>query len=191
MSLENKETITLVIGGCRSGKSRYALDAANRIAGKGKIYIATSVPSDPEMDKRVAAHQAERGPDWRTVEEPVSIHEAIDTVSKTAPVILVDCLTLWTSNLLFKGYDEAGVIEEADRLAGALYRSICPVFMVTNEVGYGIVPENSLARQFRDVAGIVNQKAAKAAGKVILTTAGIPVQIKPTSLANPMQEKDR
>lgn len=188
MNLENKETITLVIGGCRSGKSRYALDAANKTAGEGKIFLATSVPRDPEMEKRVVDHQAERGPDWHTVEEPVFIHEIIETASKTAPVILVDCLTLWTSNLLFKGYDEAGVIEAADRLAAALAKSTCPVFLVTNEVGYGIVPENSLARQFRDVAGIVNQKAAGAAQKVILTTAGIPVQIKPNTLADSMRE---
>ena len=170
---------TLVLGGCRSGKSRYALDAANEMAGGNKIYLATSVPSDREMEKRVERHQAERGPDWQTIEEPVRIHEVIDEASERARVILVDCLTLWTSNLLFRGQDERGIMSAVDLLARSLEKARCPVFLVSNEVGYGIVPENSLARQFRDVAGLVNQRVAGAADRVILTVAGIGVQIKP------------
>ncbi|HCY85384.1 MAG TPA: bifunctional adenosylcobinamide kinase/adenosylcobinamide-phosphate guanylyltransferase [Desulfobacteraceae bacterium] len=173
---------TLVIGGCRSGKSRYALDAANRTAKDNKIYLATSVPTDPEMENRVARHQAERGPDWRTVEEPVLIHEAIRGVQDSASVVLVDCLTLWTSNLLFRGADEAGVMAAVDKLSAVLVQVPCPVYLVTNEVGYGIVPENSLARQFRDMAGLVNQRVAAVADRVILTVAGIDVQIKPNTL---------
>jgi len=177
--LENKARITLVIGGCRSGKSSFALDAASQITGKQKIFLATSVPTDPEMDKRVATHQAERGGDWQTIEEPVMIHETIESVLKTADVILVDCLTLWTSNLLFVKYDEPKIMEAVSLLIGALKKSHCPVFLVSNEVGYGIVPENLLARQFRDYAGLVNQKIAAMADRVILTVAGIPVPIKP------------
>jgi len=187
--LENKARITLVIGGCRSGKSRFALDAADQIidnkvkadaAGGGrKIFLATSVPRDPEMDKRVAAHQVERGEDWQTIEEPVMIHQTIERASTTAGVILVDCLTLWTSNLLFAEYDEPRIMEATNLLAGALEKSGCPVFLVSNEVGYGIVPDNSLARQFRDIAGLVNQKIAAMADRVILTVAGIDVPIKP------------
>jgi adenosylcobinamide kinase/adenosylcobinamide-phosphate guanylyltransferase len=187
--LENKARITLVIGGCRSGKSRFALNAANQMtdnqvkaAPSGevrKIFLATSVPRDPEMDKRVAAHQAERGEDWQTIEEPIMIHKTIEASSKTADVILVDCLTLWTSNLLFAEYDEPRIMEATALLAGALAKSCCPVFLVSNEVGYGIVPENSLARRFRDMAGLVNQKIAAMADQVILTVAGIEVPIKP------------
>ncbi|WDP90717.1 MAG: bifunctional adenosylcobinamide kinase/adenosylcobinamide-phosphate guanylyltransferase [Desulfobacter sp.] len=181
---EDKSRITLVIGGCRSGKSRYALDAANRLAGGNKIYLATSVPTDREMEQRVERHQAERGPDWRTVEEPVHIHDAIADAGGRASVILVDCLTLWTSNLLFQGRDEAGIMDAVDLLGRSLEQCPCPVYLVSNEVGYGIVPENSLARQFRDMAGLVNQRVARAADRVILTVAGIEVQIKPKSGAS-------
>jgi adenosylcobinamide kinase/adenosylcobinamide-phosphate guanylyltransferase len=177
--LKDKENITLVIGGCRSGKSSFALDAANGIPGNKKIFLATSVPTDLEMDKRVIRHQAERGKDWQTIEEPVMIHGVIEKTSKTANVILVDCLTLWTSNLLFREYDEARIMEETRLLIAALKQSFCPVFLVSNEVGYGIVPDNSLARQFRDFAGLVNQKIAEAADRVILIVAGIDLQIKP------------
>lgn len=171
--------ITLVIGGCRSGKSGFALDEANRIAGSQKLFLATSVPTDPEMDRRVARHQAERGGDWQTVEEPVEIHDIIETRSPTADVILVDCLTLWTSNLMAREKDESKIVEHTDRLVSALLNSRCPVFLVSNEVGTGIVPENALARQFRDLAGFVNQRVARAADRVVLTVAGIGVQIKP------------
>jgi len=178
---ENRSKITLVLGGCRSGKSRYALDAANEMAGDDKIYMATSVPSDSEMKKRVERHQAERGADWQTIEEPLLIHEAIAGASDGARVILVDCLTLWTSNLLFQEKDEAGIMAAVDLLTDALASSACPVLLVSNEVGYGIVPENGLARQFRDMAGLVNQRVARLADQVILTVAGIGVQIKPES----------
>ena len=139
------------------------------------------------MDKRVAAHQAERGEDWQTIEEPIMIHETIDKASTTADVILVDCLTLWTSNLLFAEYDEPRIIQAIFLLTGALEKSLCPVFLVSNEVGYGIVPENSLARQFRDMAGLVNQKIAAMANRVILTVAGIEVPIKPSEKFNPIK----
>jgi adenosylcobinamide kinase/adenosylcobinamide-phosphate guanylyltransferase len=177
--LENKARITLVIGGCRSGKSSFALDAANQIQGDQKIFLATSVPRDPEMDKRVAKHLAERGDDWQTIEEPMLIHDTIEHASKTADVILVDCLTLWISNLLFAEYDEHRIMDAVGLLIAALEKSCCPVFLVSNEVGYGIVPENSLARQFRDYAGLVNQKIAAMADGVTLTVAGIDVPIKP------------
>lgn len=181
MTTDNGNTI-LVIGGCRSGKSSYALDAANRTASDNKIYLATSVPTDLEMENRVKRHQAERGADWKTVEEPVLIHEAILSVQDTARVVLVDCLTLWTSNLLFQGADEPEVMDAVDKLSAVLAQVPCPVYLVTNEVGYGIVPENSLARQFRDMAGLVNQRVAAAVDRVILTVAGIDVQIKPNGL---------
>lgn len=171
--------ITLVIGGCRSGKSSFALEEANQIKGDQKLFLATSVPRDPEMHKRVAKHQAERGEDWQTIEEPVDIHKIIETRSGNADVILVDCLTLWTSNLMAREEGESTVMEYTQKLVSALEASQCPVFLVANEVGTGIVPENALARQFRDLAGFVNQKVAAAADRVVLTVAGIGVQIKP------------
>jgi len=186
LNLDNNAVITLVIGGCRSGKSRYALDAADQVKGGRKVFLATSVPRDPEMDKRVAAHQAERGQDWQTIEEPVMIHKSIEKASKTADVILVDCLTLWTSNLMFAEYEEAAIMNALDLLITALEQCSCPVFLVTNEVGYGIVPDNELARQFRDMAGLVNQKIAAMADRVILTVAGIDVLIKPSEQFNPL-----
>jgi len=169
----------LVLGGCRSGKSCFAKQAADNLAMDNKIYLATSVPLDREMKERVKRHQDDRGPDWETIEEPVLIHEIIDRTCTQATVILVDCLTLWTSNLLFQGKDEAGIMAAVDLLAGALDRSACPVILVSNEVGYGIVPENSLARQFRDMAGLVNQRVARSVDKVVVSMAGIPIQIKP------------
>ena len=168
-----------MIGGCRSGKSSFALDQANRVKEKNKYYIATSVPTDSEMEKRVEKHQKERGEDWHTIEEPVRIHEKINQYSQKAGVILVDCLTLWVSNLLFHSYDQAQIDEAIKHLENSLEQCECPVFLVSNEVGCGIVPENNLARQFRDLAGLVNQRVAKIADKVVLTVAGIDVQIKP------------
>lgn len=177
--MTDKHPITLVIGGCRSGKSRYALNAANAVPGTRRIFLATSVPKDSEMEKRVQSHQAERGPDWQTIEEPLKIHETIAAYADTADVILVDCLTLWTSNMLMAKMDESAIQKWLDHTTHALCHGLCPVFLVTNEVGYGIVPENSLARRFRDMAGQVNQHMASAADRVVLTVAGIALHIKP------------
>ncbi|NWH03683.1 bifunctional adenosylcobinamide kinase/adenosylcobinamide-phosphate guanylyltransferase [Desulfobacter latus] len=173
----------LVLGGCRSGKSGFAKQAADHMARDKKIYLATSVPTDREMKERVKHHQEDRGPDWATIEEPIRIHETIDRACVQAKVILVDCLTLWVSNLLLQETNEAGIMAAVDRLMDALNRSTCPVILVSNEVGYGIVPENSLARQFRDMAGLVNQRVARAVDEVVVSMAGIPVRIKP----NPIQ----
>jgi len=179
-----EKKITFVIGGCRSGKSSFALDQANLIPvdkakGEIKIFIATSVPRDSEMEHRVKKHQHERGSDWHTIEEPVKIHEIINKYSDSASVILVDCMTLWISNLLLNSCDEAQLDKAIKRLKDSLASCKCPVFLVSNEVGTGIVPENKLARQFRDFAGFANQKIAKAADRVVMTIAGIDVQIKP------------
>lgn len=174
-----KQNVTFVIGGCRSGKSSFALDQANRISGKKKYFVATSVPTDSEMEKRVVKHQQERGNDWQTIEEPVEIHAIINQYSSTAGVILVDCLTLWASNLLFQSEDSDQIDTAIHNLENALEKSQCPVFLVSNEVGMGIVPENDLARKFRDIAGLVNQRIASVSDRVVMTVAGIDVQIKP------------
>ncbi len=182
-----KKQITFVIGGCRSGKSSLALDRADQIhlgqadqkTGQPKYFIATSVPTDAEMQDRVIKHQKERGEDWQTIEESLHIDRAILDVSANASVILIDCLTLWVSNLMYEHESFEQIERAVQNLEKALQQCECPVFLVSNEVGYGIVPENSLARKFRDLAGSVNQRVAAVADTVIMSIAGIDVQIKP------------
>ena len=170
--------LTFVIGGCRSGKSSHALKIAEDIPGGRKIYIATCVPQDDEMRQRVAKHQRERRENWTTVEEPLLLPEAILEHSSKADVVLVDCLTLWLSNLLMETNDDAKLEGMISQLTNALKNATCPIILVSNEVGTGIVPENKLARQYRDFTGHANQAVAKAAGKVIWMVAGIPVTVK-------------
>ena len=172
--------ITFVIGGCRSGKSRYALDLAGRLSENKKIFIATCLPQDEEMRQRVNRHQKDRGKTWITLEVPIDLPEAITQNSSRGNVILVDCLTLWINNLLTmtQKVSEDEVIGSVDNLTRALQTVKCPVILVSNEVGTGIVPENRLARQFRDIMGITNQRVAACAHGVIWMVAGIPVIIK-------------
>jgi adenosylcobinamide kinase/adenosylcobinamide-phosphate guanylyltransferase len=170
--------IVFVIGGCRSGKSTYALQTAEKVLAEQKIFIATCVPQDDEMKRRVARHQKERSQNWVTVEAPLRLPEAILQNSRRGDVILVDCLTLWVSNLLMKTDDEKKIENTISRLIEALEKATCPIVLVSNEVGTGIVPENKLARQYRDIIGLVNQAVAKTASKVIWMVAGIPVTVK-------------
>ena len=174
MSTQN----TLILGGCRSGKSSHALALANQVPGDRKIFMATSVPTDGEMQERVDKHILERGSSWQTAEVPVEIPEEIERLAPDVDVILVDCLTLWVSNLLFNEFDSQKIFEKAELLTRVLQRAPCPVIMVSNEVGSGVVPENALARKFRDMAGFVNQKVAAASDRVTLVVAGIPMEIK-------------
>lgn len=170
------ETI-LVIGGCRSGKSRHALYLTEQVPGQ-KIFIATCIPQDKEMEQRVRHHQQQRSDTWKTIEVPIFLPEAIDTYGVKGNVLLVDCLTLWINNLLMHDQD----LTKIDTLIAAFTRSLekikCPVILVSNEVGCGIVPENNIARLFRDIAGFTNQKVAGCADRVIWMVAGIPVKIK-------------
>lgn len=174
-----KPKITFVIGGCRSGKSRHALSLADRISSIHKYFIATCMPHDDEMRQRVARHQAERGDGWSAVETPVRLPEVIGEIGPKAHVLLVDCLTLWVSNLMMENNDPDGIALRTEHLTESLRNAACPVFLVSNEVGGGIVPDNFLARQFRDAVGLVNQKIAACADEVIWMVAGIPVTIKP------------
>jgi len=170
--------ITFIIGGCRSGKSTYALQTAEKMPAERKIFIATCVPQDNEMKQRVARHQKERSQNWLTVEEPLHLPEAILENSPEADVMLVDCLTLWVSNLLMETDDEEKLEEAISQLIDTLEKATCPIVLVSNEVGTGIVPENRLARQYRDIIGLANQAVAKTASKVIWMVAGIPVTVK-------------
>ncbi|MGD8345012.1 MAG: bifunctional adenosylcobinamide kinase/adenosylcobinamide-phosphate guanylyltransferase [Desulfobacterales bacterium] len=170
--------LTFVLGGCRSGKSTYALQTAENVNGDNRIFVATCLPQDDEMAQRVARHQKERGRHWTTVEEPLYLPEVIAQHSANADVMLIDCLTLWVSNLLMKTADNTKWQEIVSQLIDALETASCPLVVVSNEVGAGIVPENKLARQYRDIIGRVNQAVARSAGKVVWMVAGIPVVVK-------------
>ena len=171
------ETI-FVIGGCRSGKSSHALRLAEEISAKNRVFIATCVPQDEEMRERVSNHQEERGAEWKTVEEPIFLPEAILENSQQAGVVLADCLTLWISNLLMEDEDFGKIAESVRQLTQVIAEAKCPVILVSNEVGAGIVPENKLARLFRDAVGFANQRIAASVHRVIWMVAGIPVPIK-------------
>jgi adenosylcobinamide kinase / adenosylcobinamide-phosphate guanylyltransferase len=171
-----KET-TLVIGGCKSGKSRHALELAEGY-GLRKIFMATCIPMDDEMKERVARHKAERDGQWRTLDVPTELPEAVAEHGRDGNVILVDCLTLWITNLLMQQKKSGPVADRVAALVTALAQATCPVVLVSNEVGAGIVPENRLARQFRDEAGIANQKVAAAVDRVVWMVAGIANVVK-------------
>ncbi len=174
-----KETI-LITGGCRSGKSGYALKLAEGMNADHNVFIATCVPHDREMKQRVENHRKERNKTWDTIETPVNLPEAILKNSSEKTVILVDCLTLWINNLMIENKIDIQekLIPYLDKLVKSLENSVNPVILVTNEVGTGIVPENKMARLFRDLAGFVNQRVASCADKVVWMVAGLPVIIK-------------
>lgn len=163
----------LITGGARSGKSVLA-ERMTLALGTPAVYIATAEARDDEMAARIAEHQARRGPEWTTLAEPLALTDALQG-SDTAPR-LVDCLTLWLSNLMFA--DRAWA-DEVDALAKLLPSLAAPVVFVTNEVGSGIVPENALARAYRDAAGVTNQRLAEACDELWLCVAGQPLKVKP------------
>lgn len=168
----------LVIGGCRSGKSDHALSLAESM-GSRRIFVATCVPHDDEMRQRVKRHQADRSDAWQTLEVPVDLAGAIAEYNSHSDAMLVDCLTLWLNNLLMETEDVDRIREHIDRLATAVQNAPNAIILVSNEVGAGIVPENRLARLYRDLAGWTNQAMAAVCDRVIWTVAGIPVTIKP------------
>lgn len=169
--------VTLVLGGARSGKSLYA-ERAIAASGLRPVYLATARAGDAEMATRIARHRHDRGPTWRTVEEPVDLVAALRRESLAERAILVDCLTLWLTNLLMGEHD-------VGRAGAALVDSLAdlggPVVFVSNEVGQGIVPTASLARAFIDHAGRLHQDLAARAQRVVLITAGLPLTLKDTT----------
>ncbi len=164
--------LTLVLGGARSGKSRYAESLITALPPPW-IYLATAEARDAEMAERIALHRARRGADWKTVEAPHDLVAAL--AARGEAPLLVDCLTLWLSNLLLA---DADVDAEIGRLEGALARPAAAVVLVANEVGFGIVPDNALARRFRDLQGRLNQRLAAMADRVVLVVAGLPLVVK-------------
>jgi adenosylcobinamide kinase / adenosylcobinamide-phosphate guanylyltransferase len=164
-----------VLGGARSGKSGYAQGRVEAW-GSPRTYIATAQAFDDEMDARIAQHRAERGPDWYLLEAPMNLATAIDMAGAQGYPILIDCLTLWASNLILA---EQSPETETPRLLAALAACPVPVALVSNEVGLGIVPDNALARRFRDAVGRVHQRLAAEADEVVFMVAGLPMRVKP------------
>lgn len=170
--------VTLVTGGVRSGKSSFALSYAQNKDGL-KTFIATAVPFDNEMEIRIKNHQSERGESFVTIEEPYELADAVKSVNPEHSIAVIDCLTVWLGNLFYKFDSDTNRINlSIDNLITALENSGNEIIIVTNEVGWGIVPENKLSREFRDTNGFMNQRIAKIAKHVILCVSGIPVTIK-------------
>ena len=172
------KSITLITGGARSGKSSFALDLARKNYDR-RVFIATAVAFDEEMKRRIVQHQKDRGDLFHTLEEPVRLTETLSAVPEGTEVALVDCLTVWLGNLYHHfRQNEAAVRSHVDEFLKAIPQVPCDLILVTNEVGWGIVPDNPLARSFRDVAGYLNRKAAEEAKSVYLLCCGIALEIK-------------
>ncbi|WP_424361323.1 bifunctional adenosylcobinamide kinase/adenosylcobinamide-phosphate guanylyltransferase [Methylocystis parvus] len=165
--------LTFVLGGARSGKSAYAESLVMTHPGPW-YYIATAQAFDDEMRERIATHQARRGGDWRTIEAPQLLPEAVRNAPADAP-LMIDCLAIWLSNRMFA---EADLVADRAALIAALSSRAAPTVVVSPEVGLSIVPENALARAFRDAAGLLHQDVAKIAAHVALVVAGYPVKVK-------------
>jgi adenosylcobinamide kinase/adenosylcobinamide-phosphate guanylyltransferase len=163
---------TLVLGGARSGKSTWA---EGLLAGGPALYLATGQPLDGEMAERIRLHRTRRGAQWTTVEEPLELAATLDRHLSPDRPVLVDCLTLWISNLMHAGRD---VDAACDQLCEVLAEPLGPVVLVSNEVGMGLVPDNALGRAFRDHQGRVNQRVAAVCRRVVFIAAGLPLFLK-------------
>ncbi len=172
-----EKRMIFVTGGCRSGKSRYALHYANQHFSK-KLFLATSEALDEEMARRIENHKKVRGPEWQTIEEPVEIVNQIKEHGADGKVILIDCLTLWLYNLLMRWDNDLRIMEETEKLIDSLKKSRASSILVSNEVGMGIVPADPLTRRYRDLLGAMNQRIAAALDTVIFMVSGIPLFLK-------------
>ncbi len=166
--------ITFILGGAKSGKSAFALDLAEALPGR-RAFVATAQALDEEMALRIENHKKERQNRWDTFEEPIEIGKLLRSLCQSYGIVLIDCLTLWISNLIF---DNRDVQRERLLLAESLKAAHCDVFIVSNEIGLGIVPDNPLARQFRDDAGALNKEIAAISEHVYFVLAGVPIKIK-------------
>ena len=166
--------ITLILGGARSGKSQLG-EAIIAQEARPAVYVATAEARDDEMAARIAAHRERRGQNWRTEEIALDLPQGLPGVLQLEEPVLIDCLTLWLSNIMLA---ERAAEAEIEALAAALAQARAPLVLVSNETGLGIVPENALARRFRDLSGIMNQKIAHAADNVLFVAAGLPLVMK-------------
>jgi adenosylcobinamide kinase/adenosylcobinamide-phosphate guanylyltransferase len=170
-------TSVLVLGGARSGKSAYA-ERLVAESGLERVYVATAEPGDPEMAERIAHHRSRRGGDWRTVEEAAQLEDVLEAEAREGRAILVDCLTLWLSNLMLAGLE---VEARSQRLSLLISRLPGLLVLVSNEVGLGVVPDTPLGRRFRDAQGRLNQAMAAVADRVVFIAAGLPLVLKGAS----------
>jgi adenosylcobinamide kinase/adenosylcobinamide-phosphate guanylyltransferase len=179
MRRRGKETV-LVTGGCRSGKSRFAMEwAENR--GPRRLFLATAQALDTEMLERIRRHREARGKGWATAEEPLDVTGTIREQGAGVDVILLDCVTLWVSNLVAAGLSDEEVLARVRALGQAMGEAPCSIGTVTNEVGWGIVPDHPLGRRFRDLTGSANQLLAEMVETVVLVVAGVPMVLKPST----------
>ncbi|MCE9574303.1 MAG: bifunctional adenosylcobinamide kinase/adenosylcobinamide-phosphate guanylyltransferase [Deltaproteobacteria bacterium] len=179
--------VIVIGGGVRSGKSAFALERAREL-GPRRAFLATAQAFDDEMRDRIAQHRRERGPDFATIEEPLAVPEAIAAL-RDVDVVVVDCLTLWLSNLLLIDAAPAPILRRVDDLVAVLARRACHAILVTNEVGMGVVPPSPLGRAFRDVCGIAHQRLAAIADEVDIAMLGAILRIHPApvALARPLR----
>lgn len=187
----NSAKIVLVLGGVRSGKSRFGQDLARELGGNAVLFVATAESRDDEMAMRIEKHRQDRPAHWLTLEQPLGVGEAITSITSDCRVILLDCLTLLVSNILLRHHDdfaaaEAGVRAEIASLVDALQRRDATLVVVSGEVGMGVVPESSLGRSFRDLLGWANQSLASHASATYLMVAGLPINV--TRISSTVQE---
>jgi adenosylcobinamide kinase/adenosylcobinamide-phosphate guanylyltransferase len=165
-----------VLGGARSGKSRFVVDAHR--ARSGVAFLATAQAHDGDMAARIARHRAERPAHWTTIEEPYDLVPQLRAAGAHADAVIVDCLTLWVSNLMLRGDADEWIVKQAEELAALLSLREVDVMLVSNEVGEGVHPPTAGGRRFRDLLGLVNQRVAAAADRVVLMVAGLPLTVK-------------
>lgn len=173
----NRSHLILVGGGGSSGKTAFSLNLAKRL-GPRRTYIATAEAKDKEMENKIARHRIERGSEFETIEAPLALSETVSSLSNT-DVVVVDCLTLWLTNLLLRDETQAQILRKVECLANLAQRSAFPIILITNEVGMGLIPESSLGRSFRDLTGRTHQKFGDAAEEIYFTLLGSVFQIKP------------
>jgi adenosylcobinamide kinase/adenosylcobinamide-phosphate guanylyltransferase len=177
-----------ILGGARSGKSRFAVSG---LPGRGRVtLVATAEAGDAELAARIARHQAERSPHWTTIEAPRDLVPALGRALATADTVVVDCLTLWVANLTWAGESDEAILKQADALAALVAAPAAALRLVSNEVGLGVHPPTAEGLRYRDVLGLVNQRVAVAAHRVVLMVAGLPHVIKDSAPGRPLDGRD-
>ena len=170
---------TLILGGVRSGKSRHAEELAAKAGGAVAVIVTATAADDAEMAARIAAHRAQRPSSWRVIEEPLTLGRALHAEARPGAVVIIDCLTLWLTNILLQG--DAGLLQrESNALIESVRSAQAPLILVSNEVGSGIVPVNAFARRFTDVTGSLHQRLAQVCDQVVWMVAGLPLTVKGT-----------
>ena len=164
-----------MLGGARSGKSRFALDA---LASRSAVFVATASPGDDDLTHRIERHRAERPRHWRTVEEPFDVVRALRDLAGRTDALLLDCVTMWVANRQLRGDPDDRIVGDAEALADVIRERLYDLVLVSNEVGEGVHPPTALGMQFRDLLGLVNQRLAAASDRVVLMVAGLPLTIK-------------